>query len=90
MYQWAGRLAVDGLDGKEHTGIIMIIAFVNALVAAAGLGVQFGFRRGVRLAAQRTEADAIATAIIRIAANKPLRGKNDAALRYRVSTAHVD
>ena len=31
----------------------MIIAFVIALTAAAGLGVQIGFRRGVRFAAQR-------------------------------------
>ncbi len=48
----------------------MIIAFVIALAAAAGLGVQIGFRRGVRFAAQRAEADAIVTAIIRIAADK--------------------
>jgi hypothetical protein len=71
MYQWAGRLEVDGLGRKEYTVIIMIIAFVIALTAAAGLGFQFGFRRGVLFAAQRAEEDAIVTAITRIAANKP-------------------
>ena len=90
MYQWAGILEADGLGRKEHTVIIMIIVFVIALAAAAGLGVQIGFRRGVRFAAQCTEADAIATAIIRIVANKPLRGKDNTALRYSVSTAHVE
>jgi hypothetical protein len=50
--------------------IIMIIAFAIALTAAAGLGVQIGFRRGVRFAAQRAEEDGIVTAIIRIATDK--------------------
>jgi hypothetical protein len=48
----------------------MIIAFVITLAAAAGLGIQIGFRRGVRVAAQRAEEDAIVTAIIRIATDK--------------------
>ena len=73
MYQWAGRLEPDGLGGKEYTVIIMIIAFMIALAAAAGLGFQYGFRRGVRFAAQRAQEDAIVTAITRIAANKPQR-----------------
>jgi hypothetical protein len=50
--------------------VIMIVTFVIALTAAAGLGVQIGFRRGVRFAVQRAEADAIVTAIIRMATDK--------------------
>ena len=48
----------------------MIIAFVIALAAMAGLGYQIGFRRGVRCATQCAEEHAIVTAIIRIGADK--------------------
>ena len=50
--------------------ISMIIVFMIALAAAAGLGYQIGFRRGVRCAAQHAEEDAIVTALIRIATDK--------------------
>jgi hypothetical protein len=47
----------------------MIIVFVIAL-AAAGLGYQIGFGRGVRYATQCAEEQAIATAIAHIVTDK--------------------
>jgi hypothetical protein len=51
--------------------ITMIIAFIIALAAMAGLAYHIGFRRGVRCATQRAEEQAIVTAIVQIAADKP-------------------
>jgi hypothetical protein len=48
----------------------MIIVFMIALAAAAGLGYQIGVRRGAYYAAQQAEEDAIVTALIRIATDK--------------------
>ena len=51
----------------------MILAFVIALAATAGLGYQIGFQRGMRCAAQRAEEEAIVTTITRIMRNTPER-----------------
>jgi hypothetical protein len=54
---------------KERAMIGMIIVFMIAL-AAAGLGYQIGFGRGVRYATQCAEEQAIATAIAHIVTDK--------------------
>jgi len=51
----------------------MIMAFIFILIAlgaAAGLGFQVGFRRGIVLGVERAEEDMIVTTITRIAEDK--------------------
>ncbi len=55
---------------KGHTMIIAFIFILIALGAAAGLGFQVGFRRGIVLGVERAEEDMIVTTITRIAEDK--------------------
>ncbi len=55
---------------KGHTMIIAFIFILIALGAAAGLGFQVGFRRGIVLGVERAEEDMIVTTITRIVEDK--------------------
>ncbi len=55
---------------KGHTMIMAFIFILIALGAAAGLGFQVGFRRGIVLGVERAEEDMIVTTITRIAEDK--------------------
>ena len=57
--------------------MLLFLAVLVALAAAVGLGFQIGVRRGLMLAAQQAEEQAIVTSILHIIAPTSTVGVDD-------------